>query len=85
MIAAQGIWSSRVFADHPSAGLAAVNTALTVGPLAGPSIAGTAISQLGYPSTLVAAAAAALAFCPPTARRQRLLAAHRCNAAPVRT
>ncbi len=44
VIAAQGIWSSRVFADHPSAGLAAVNTALTVGTLAGPSIAGTAIS-----------------------------------------
>jgi predicted MFS family arabinose efflux permease len=87
VIAAQGIWSSHVFADHPSAGLAATNTALTIGTLAGPSIAGAAIRNLGYPATLVAAAGAilaALAFCPPTANRRKALAAHHCHATPVK-
>lgn len=67
VIAAQGIWSSRVFADHPSAGLAAINSALTIGTLAGPSIAGAAIARFGFRTSLVAAAviAAALGFCPP--------------------
>jgi len=77
VIAAQGIWSSRVFADHPSAGLAAVNTALTIGTLAGPSIAGAAIAQFGFPTTLVSAAvviAAALGFCPPSPHRRQVLA-----------
>ena len=88
VVAAHGIWSSRVFADHPSAGLAAVNTALTIGMLAGPTIAGTSITQLGYPATLVAAGVvilAALGFCPPSARRQRILAEHHCDATPVRS
>lgn len=88
VIAAQGIWSSRVFGDHPSAGLAAVNTALTVGTLAGPAVAGTAIVHLGYTPTLLGAAAAtliAVVFCPPNARRRRILARHRCNAAPVKS
>lgn len=88
VIAAQGIWSSRVFADHPSAGLAAVNTALTIGTLIGPSIAGAAIASLGFRATLLGAGVAilaALAFCPPNAKRQRTLAAHHCNAAPVKT
>ena len=31
IIAAQGIWSSRVFADHPAAGLAAVLLAVFLG------------------------------------------------------
>jgi predicted MFS family arabinose efflux permease len=87
VVAAHGIWSSRVFADHPGAGLAAVNTALTIGTLAGPVIAGAAIASVGYAPTLVGAAgviAAALVFCPPGANRQKVLAAHRCNAAPVR-
>ncbi|MDQ6851561.1 MAG: MFS transporter [Actinomycetota bacterium] len=88
VIAAQGIWSSRVFADHPAAGLAAVNTALTVGTLIGPSIAGAVIAAAGFTTTLAAAAAvtlAALTFCPPTARRRHILSTHQCNAAPVRT
>ena len=38
VIAVHGVWSSRVFEDHPSAGLAAVNTALTIGTLAGPTL-----------------------------------------------
>jgi predicted MFS family arabinose efflux permease len=88
VIAAQGIWSSRVFADHPAAGIAAVNTALTVGTLTGPSIAGAAITTFGFPATLIGAALAvgtALAFCPPSRARRRILAAHQCDAAPVKT
>jgi hypothetical protein len=79
-----------VFADHPAAGLAAVNTALTVGTLAGPTLAGVGVTLVGYPVTLGAAAVVlllALPFCPPTARRAVALDAHRerCRAAPVRT
>jgi predicted MFS family arabinose efflux permease len=87
IIAAQGIWSSRVFTDHPAAGLAAVNTALTVGTLLGPTVAGLALEQLGYGRTLVGAAlvtVVALPFCPPTSRRAEVLAAHQCTAAPAR-
>lgn len=89
VIAAQGIWSSRVFSDHPAAGLAAVNTSLTVGTLAGPTLAGVAVTLVGYPITLAAAAVVlllALPFCPPTARRGAALDAHRarCRAAPAR-
>ena len=87
IIAAQGIWSSRVFADHPAAGLAAVNTALTVGTLVGPTLAGLALEELGYGRTLVGAALitlAAMPFCPPTPQKARALAAHECTAAPVR-
>jgi len=88
VIAAQGIWSSRVFADHPAAGLAAVNTALTIGTIVGPSVAGVAITHLGFATTLIGAAAtvvAALAFCPPSANRRQILAAHDCHATPVKT
>jgi predicted MFS family arabinose efflux permease len=87
IIAAQGIWSSRVFSDHPAAGLAAVNTALTVGTLLGPTLAGLGLEHLGYRWTFVGAAlitVAALPFCPPTTRRAEVLAAHECTAAPVR-
>lgn len=89
VIAVHGIWSSRVFADHPAAGVAAVNTALTVGTLAGPTLAGMGVTVFGYPTTLAAAAVVlllALPFCPPTARRRIALDAHRerCRAAPAR-
>jgi predicted MFS family arabinose efflux permease len=89
IIAAQGIWSSRVFASHPSAGLAAVNTALTVGTLLGPALAGLALDQFGYGRTLVGAALltlVAVPFCPPGERRAQVLEEHRetCTAAPVR-
>jgi predicted MFS family arabinose efflux permease len=87
VVAAQGIWSSRVFADHPAAGLAAVNTALTLGTLIGPILAGVAVAGLGFESTLVAAGVtvlAALLFSPPTNRREQALAAHQCRATPVR-
>lgn len=61
VIAVQGLWSADVFAQRPSAGLAAVNTGLTVGTLAGPAIAGLVISWLGYPYALGLAAVACLA------------------------
>lgn len=89
VIAAQGLWSSRVFDEHPAAGLAAVNTALTLGTLVGPPLAGFAIEGAGYLSTFVAVGALsllALPFCPPSARRHRELARHRgdCSATPAR-
>jgi predicted MFS family arabinose efflux permease len=87
VIAVHGVWSSRVFEDHPSAGLAAVSTALTIGTLAGPTLAGIVIQHADYRAALVIVAVltlAALPFSPPTARRKALLATHACTAAPVR-
>lgn len=87
VIAAHGIWSSRVFAQHPAAGLAAVSTALTVGTLLGPTVAGLALGFTDYRATLVAAGVLTLvsvAFSPPTAAGRIRLAAHKCTAAPVR-
>lgn len=87
IIAAHGIWSARVFAGHPAAGLAAVSTALTIGTLAGPTLAGFALEHTDYRATLVGAAIVtlcALPFCPPSSRRQQVLAAHVCTAAPAR-
>lgn len=89
VIAAQGIWSAQVFAGHPAAGLAAVSAALTVGTLVGPSLAGVVIQESSHATALLGAAAAtaaALPFCPPSARRRRLLEAHQehCQATPVR-
>lgn len=83
VIATQGVWSSRVFAERPSAGLAAVNTALTLGTVIGPTVAGAAIHRSGFTATLIGAAVVivpAVFFCPPTARRRELLAAHHCAA-----
>lgn len=89
VIAAHGIWSAKVFAGHPAAGLAAYSTALTLGTLAGPVLAGVAIQYGGYAPTLIGAAAvtvAAIPFCPPSAARREILAAHEheCTAARVR-
>ncbi len=89
VIAAHGIWSARVFAGHPAAGLAAVSAALTIGTLVGPPLAGLAIQLDGHGLALVGAAVAtiaALPFCPPSERRREVLAEHggHCDAAPVR-
>jgi predicted MFS family arabinose efflux permease len=89
VIAAHGVWSARVFDGHPAAGLAAVNTALTLGTLVGPVVAGLVIDRSGHELALVGAAVitgAAVPFCPPSARRRAVLAEHRqeCDAAPVR-
>ncbi len=87
VVAAQGIWSARVFAQHPAAGLAAVNTALTIGTLVGPSLAGAVDASAGFTTTLTAAGLVVLVAvfcCPPTERRRRALATHECRATPVR-
>jgi len=87
VIAAHGVWSAEVFDEHPAAGLAAVSTALTIGTLIGPTVAGILIEHSGHAEALLAAAVAgfaALTFCPPSTRRRAALAEHRCSAAPVR-
>nr|WP_052478156.1 MFS transporter [Kibdelosporangium sp. MJ126-NF4]CEL16494.1 major facilitator superfamily MFS_1 [Kibdelosporangium sp. MJ126-NF4]CTQ90446.1 major facilitator superfamily MFS_1 [Kibdelosporangium sp. MJ126-NF4] len=56
-VAAHGLWSSGVFAERPSAGLAAINTALTIGTVIGPVTAGALLDSAGYPLVLIAAAA----------------------------
>jgi predicted MFS family arabinose efflux permease len=57
VVAVQGLWNGQVFKARPSAGLAAVNTALTCGTIIGPTIAGATISQAGYPVAFIIAAA----------------------------
>lgn len=87
VIATHGVWSAQVFEEHPAAGLAAVSTALTLGTLGGPAAAGVIIEHSGHALALASAAvisAAALPFCPPSARRRAALANHDCTAAPVR-
>lgn len=87
VIAAHGVWSAQVFEQHPAAGLAAVSTALTLGTLVGPVVAGIVIDRSGHALALASAAVisgAALPFCPPSARRRAALAEHDCAAAPVR-
>jgi predicted MFS family arabinose efflux permease len=78
VVAAQGVWSAAVFADRPSAGLAAVNTALTIGAITGPTAAGVLIDWSGYSSAVLAAAACTLlALCsrPPSGLTSELAAA----------
>ena len=71
IIATQGLWSAHIFADRPSAGLAALNTALTVGTLSGPAIAGAVIDTAGYAIAFAVAALStlpALVLIPPRRR-----------------
>ncbi len=77
VIAVQGLWSAEVFADRPSAGLAAVSTGLTVGTLTGPAVAGMIITWFGYPAALSLAALVCLAavFTRPTRRSDTTSAA----------
>ncbi len=73
VIATQGLWSADVFAERPSAGLAAVNTALTVGTIAGPTAAGLVIDAFGFAPALLGAGAVlavATALLPPRAERR---------------
>jgi len=87
VIAAHGVWSAQVFEEHPAAGLAAVSTALTLGTLVGPAMAGVIIDRSGHALALASAAViscAAVPFCPPSARRRAALAKHNCAAAQVR-
>lgn len=57
VIAAQGLWNAVVFSERPSAGLAAVNVALTIGMITGPAVAGFAIQSHGYVVTFLGAGA----------------------------
>jgi predicted MFS family arabinose efflux permease len=57
VVACQGLWSADVFRERPSGGLAAVNTALTIGTITGPALAGLVIQSFGYPVALFGAAA----------------------------
>jgi predicted MFS family arabinose efflux permease len=87
VIAAHGVWSAQVFEQHPAAGLAAVSTALTLGTLVGPAVAGVIIGRSDHALALAGAAViscAAVPFCPPSARRRAALAEHNCAAARVR-
>jgi predicted MFS family arabinose efflux permease len=87
VIAAHGVWSAQVFDEHPAAGLAAVSTALTLGTLIGPVVAGVLVDRSGHALALASAAVisgVALPFCPPGTRRRAALAKHDCAAAPVR-
>jgi MFS family permease len=87
VIAAHGVWSAQVFDEHPAAGLAAVSTALTLGTLIGPVVAGVLVDRSGHALALASAAVisgVALPFCPPGTRRRAALAKHECAAAPVR-
>jgi predicted MFS family arabinose efflux permease len=70
IVAIESIWSSRVFADRPSAGLAAVMFMLGLGLLIGPPAAGLLADRLGLGAVLVLAAALAaiVGVLPPRAR-----------------
>ena len=68
VIAVQGMWNADVFSERPSAGLAAVNAALTAGTLLGPAVGGAVIELFGYGPALVGAAgvsAVAFVLAPP--------------------
>lgn len=70
VVGTQGLWNADVFATRPSAGLAAVNTALTAGMITGPALAGLVIHAYGYPSAFLAAAGViALAMLQPPGER----------------
>lgn len=60
VLAIQAIWSAKVFADRPSAGLAAVMFTLGMGLLLGPVAAGVLAGPIGLGGTFAAAAAVVL-------------------------
>jgi predicted MFS family arabinose efflux permease len=72
IVAVQSIWTSRVFADRPSAGLAAVMFMLGLGLLIGPLAAGLLADRLGLGAVLLLAAglAVSVGVLPP---RERLM------------
>lgn len=74
IVAIQSIWTSRVFAERPSAGLAAVMFMLGLGLLLGPPAAGLLADRLGLGAVLLLAAglAAVVGVLPP---RERLVPA----------
>jgi MFS family permease len=70
LVAIQSIWTSRVFAERPSAGLAAVMFMLGLGLLIGPPAAGLLADRLGLGAVLLLAAglAAIVGALPPRER-----------------
>jgi predicted MFS family arabinose efflux permease len=74
IVAIQSIWTSRIFAGRPSAGLAAVMFMLGLGLLIGPPAAGLLADRLGLGAVLLLAAglAAIVGVLPP---RERLVPA----------
>jgi predicted MFS family arabinose efflux permease len=74
IVAIQSIWSSRVFAERPSAGLSAVMFMLGLGLLVGPPAAGLLADRLGLSAVLLLAGglAAIAGALPP---RERLVPA----------
>jgi predicted MFS family arabinose efflux permease len=70
LVAIQSIWTSRVFAERPSAGLAAVMFMLGLGLLIGPPAAGLLADRLGLGAVLLLAAglAAIVGVLPPRER-----------------
>jgi predicted MFS family arabinose efflux permease len=74
IVAIQSIWTSRVFAQRPSAGLAAVMFMIGLGLLTGPPAAGLLADRLGLRTVLLLAAALAaiVGVLPP---RERLVPA----------
>jgi predicted MFS family arabinose efflux permease len=74
IVAIQSIWTSRVFAERPSAGLAAVMFMLGLGLLVGPPAAGLLADRLGLGAVLLLAGglAAIAGALPP---RERLVPA----------
>jgi predicted MFS family arabinose efflux permease len=74
IVAIQSIWTSQVFAERPSAGLAAVMFMLGLGLLIGPPAAGFLADRLGLGTVLLLAAAlaATVGVLPP---RERLVPA----------
>jgi predicted MFS family arabinose efflux permease len=74
IVAIQCIWASRIFAQRPSAGLAAVMFMIGLGLLIGPPAAGLLADRLGLGAVIVLAAglAAIVGVLPP---RERLVRA----------
>ncbi len=78
VIAVQGLWSAGVFAQRPSAGLAAVNTSLTAGTLVGPVVGGAVIGVAGYLPALALAAVGTLAALPLAPPRRSVASSSTC-------
>lgn len=70
-LAVQAIWSARVFADRPSAGLSVTMTMNALGLLAGPPILGALADRIGFPAVFTGAACLLLATAA-LAPRERL-------------
>ncbi len=71
VVAVEVIWSARVFASRPSAGLAAILFVQAVGALIGPPVLGAAADEVGF-ATVFCGAAGLLAATTVLAPRERV-------------